>query len=636
MSGRFPLRGFWWACWLVPVANAATFYVAPTGGGTNSPSAGTSPANPFATVAYAAGRVAPGDEIVLLPGTYRNPTYGQTPLDIWKLEETVRVNNLNGTAAAWITIRAQTPGTVLMQGDGDAIFQLRNSSYVRVSGLTIEGEVDRIPVVLAKQYQFAYKDADGVVRYRVDPSLTDEQIAALTNLPVLDFAQRPSYFSTTGLLVQNSHHVEITDCTVHHLPGAGVRLQGIDHTKALRNTVHDCSRRSAVGTHGFVVQGGTNLLNDGFTGTRIELSANTVYDNYNEIYSWSELKTFINPQIDEGKGLTVQKTTAAISGWNIGRILIANNVCDGNGFSGIHLNGAQRVDIVNNTCFNNQRSGSGPNTGISVQDGADVTVRNNITVAVNDFGGRALSAGSTTGLVVENNVVQGTVTPEISAVAVATVSGDPRFVDASARVYRLRPDSPAIGLALPAYAPSVDHDGAARTPPPDAGALEFIPSALQLWRLQYFGTMVNAGTAADGSDANGSGTANLADFACGLPPVGAAILPAAFDAAAGTIQRPGMPSVFPASAADGGRRVMYFTRRKDRAALGLSYTLEAGMDLQAWHPVPESAAPGPSEAKLAVVAADANHEIVKALLPDTTAEGAARFFRVKIGNPSGE
>lgn len=62
-----------------------------------------------------------------------------------------------------------------------------------------------------------------------------------------------------------------------------------------------------------------------------------VRDNYNEVYSWSELKDFIHPYIDEGKGFTIQKSSAANSGWTYGRFRIANNICYGNGFSGIHV-----------------------------------------------------------------------------------------------------------------------------------------------------------------------------------------------------------------------------------------------------------------------------------------------------------
>lgn len=49
-------------------ANAKTYYVSPTGKASN---AGDSPKHPFATLAQAQALVAPGDSVVILPGTYR-------------------------------------------------------------------------------------------------------------------------------------------------------------------------------------------------------------------------------------------------------------------------------------------------------------------------------------------------------------------------------------------------------------------------------------------------------------------------------------------------------------------------------------------------------------------------------------
>jgi hypothetical protein len=73
----------------------------------------------------------------------------------------------------------------------------------------------------------------------------------------------------------------------------------------------------------------------------MKITGNKVFDNFNEVYSWSELKTFITPHIDEGKGLAIQKSSKIDSDFNFGHILIANNVAFGNGFSGIHTNFAE-------------------------------------------------------------------------------------------------------------------------------------------------------------------------------------------------------------------------------------------------------------------------------------------------------
>lgn len=191
----------------------------------------------------------------------------------------MRVANLIGTAAKPITIKAETPGSAVLKGDGTAIFQLRKSKYVRIEGLTIVGEVQNIPWTEAYDNRFIYQDqSDGnKVKQRADPSLTPSEIAALPALPKNIKATRPSLYSTDGLVVQDSTFLELVDNTVSYTPGTGISIAGSDYVKARNNTVHNCSRRSSVGTHGFVVQLAANVdTADTFAGTRFWVEYNTV------------------------------------------------------------------------------------------------------------------------------------------------------------------------------------------------------------------------------------------------------------------------------------------------------------------------------------------------------------------------
>ncbi len=88
----------------VTIKNATkddTFYVSTSGSDNNS---GSSTGSALRTIAKAASLAGPGDTVVILPGTYR---------------ESVTVKN-NGTATAPITFKAQTPGTVYIDG-ADAV-----------------------------------------------------------------------------------------------------------------------------------------------------------------------------------------------------------------------------------------------------------------------------------------------------------------------------------------------------------------------------------------------------------------------------------------------------------------------------------------------------------------------------------
>lgn len=255
------------------------YYVAPTGAA-NTGTAGTR-AQPFAYISQALSVVKPGDHIILLAGIYTNPSYRSG--NIWLNEQTMRVANLAGAPGNNIVIRPEAPGAAILKGDGTAIFQLRKSSYVRIEGLVIEGETLSIPLADAKANQYIYKDMDngGAITYRVDPTLTDEQIDAITNLPknINDF--RPSLYNTAGMLVQDSHNVEIVGCVVGYVPGSGINCVGCDYLTISNNTVHNSARRTSLGGHGIQLHTLTTI--DTFAGVRVLVDSNTIRDNYNEV-----------------------------------------------------------------------------------------------------------------------------------------------------------------------------------------------------------------------------------------------------------------------------------------------------------------------------------------------------------------
>lgn len=196
------------------------------------------------------------------------------------------------------------------------------------------------------------------------------------------------------------------------------------------------------------------------------------------MYSWSELKDFITPEIDEGKGITIQKTDAS-SGWVYGRIVIRNNVVYGNGFAGVHVNYGVRVDVFHNTLYANTRSGKGNNVGISFSPCIDCVAANNIVVASNNWGGYALSSTSSDGnsSTWKSNLIVGSVDADV-----VTLSGTGAFIQVSnaglenvdVANFRLISTSPAINVtsAVLALATS-DFDGIVRDSHPDLGAFEY-------------------------------------------------------------------------------------------------------------------------------------------------------------------
>lgn len=452
----------------------------------------------FQSVEFATANALKAGDTLFIKGIYTNSSYDSTyqfsgniqdPF-IWKKENTIRINNLHGKPGQYISLKPYDQHTVL-KGDGANIFRMVNASYVRIEGFEMEGEVEKIPLSTALALQFVYKSNNGSIQYRVPPGTLDSVVERMT-LPALSNISRPSYTDTRGIYLTDVHHIDIIGNHIHHTPGTGLRVAVCDHINIIGNEVNDCSRKSYSGTHALVVTKAKSLDTD--TTHKIFILQNKIHHNYNEIYSWAPTKTFITPKIDEGKGISLQRNTAA-GGWTHGRFWVANNLCYWNGYSGIHSNGGTRMDFVNNTCYLNSFTGSitdssnhstGNNIGISSSDGQDIRILNNIIVVDASFGGFAISVRNTAPIQVSHNMIYGVKAPlqqdpDVVSIQNQTVMDNPLLVDPMAENFQLQPTSPAIGIANPLFAPTVDYAGKARGGQPDLGALEYqITSAIKV------------------------------------------------------------------------------------------------------------------------------------------------------------
>jgi hypothetical protein len=479
---------------------------------------GKNPNSAFNAFDLALDNVQPGDTIFII-GEYHNASYDPDytyglPDDaqLWNGENSINVSGLHGTESARITITSYKgfpDRPAVIRGDGANLFRVRNSSYLIIKELELEGEVNRIPLSTAEALQFVYIIADenltGTltdpapedIKHRDEEGSDPSGIYPDETYPDIstENVKRPSYVDTRGLYMSAVDHIEITGNIIHHTPGVGLRVADGKYITISGNEVHNCSRKSYSGTHALVVTK-THAVADG--DTAVLISNNKVHHNYNEIFSWTPAKTIINPRIDEGKGISLQRnnTDEWLNGG--GRIIVVNNICYWNGYAGVHSNGGHRIDFINNTCFMNSYTNTvtyagtdmqaGNNIGISAQGGADIKMINNISVVDADWGGYALSAGGVaSGLIVENNIIfgmNGTVStdPDVNAVEENTKIADPMFVDAPAGYrdenygfdLRLKEGSQAIDFALKNYAPETDFYGKKRDRMPDAGAIEYL------------------------------------------------------------------------------------------------------------------------------------------------------------------
>ena len=435
----------------------------------------------------------------LVPADYEPATAGEP---IWKTDSnngtTVRINNVNGTANAWITISPYPGESVVFEGDGDITFSIRSSSYIKVQGFDIKGVADKIPVELAWKFWGTYRYLSGgsyiygdrksdiCAVYGISPCTgappevltTGETYMGLPDISALS-VERPNIFGGKGLLVQLSHHVEIVGNSIHDFPGGGLRVTQSDYVNVTGNNVFNNSGRASVGTHGMVAEGLTAQSGSNTVVQKMNISGNQIYSNYNELYSWVQSKTIVTTHIDEGKGLALLRTSVAESNFK-GIIRVENNLAWDNGKSGIHTNDVDKAEIINNTVFSNGHTNiynpsltGGTNAGISIQSSNDIKIINNVVVVSDGYFSdlKALSEGQNcTGEEVSNNLVWGGAASDFAG---GYTTADPLFTDMSSQNVRLMSTSPAINAGRSDVAPPTDFDGLTRNAPPEIGAYEY-------------------------------------------------------------------------------------------------------------------------------------------------------------------
>lgn len=480
---------------------------------------GMSPETPLQSAALATANLIPGDTLYImgeLSNPSRDPQYqysGPTDSQLWHKENTLLLKDIHGTPSAYITITAYNESAVL-RGNGENIVKCLDVSYVRITNVTIEGDVDRISVQMAEALMFIYTiDIQNIsmsnLRCRVNPeggfalqsgaqcARPAHEVNALANLPILDTEYgsawaRVSYTNTRGIYITGAgtHHVELVGNKVTKVCGAGIAVTYCKYVKLLENEVSYTTMRSFMGTHAIYIN---EIADADRTGEYVvEIERNRVHHNYNEIYSWVGSKDFIHAKIDEGKGISIQRCSNF--GQLGGRILVRNNLAYWNGFSGIHSQDSDNLDVIHNTAymnhytntFTNAQNPSGKATGISAQGTKGSRYINNLVV-INQTLMRNYVSGRPYALMVDSSSSQVTTTNNLiwghdqlaehdthiqSAGTYSDITNaDPQLADPSAFDFHPLPSSPAIGMASVQWTPAVDLDGRPRSAPHIVGAL---------------------------------------------------------------------------------------------------------------------------------------------------------------------
>jgi len=331
-------------CLLPGLASATTYYVG-TGPNASDGNPGTSASAPFATPQHAADIVMPGDIVLLLSGTYTNVDPNGSVIDITR----------SGTPKEWIQFKAAPNQHPILRSTGWGHISLHGgASYIRIEGLDIYGHADDISLAEAQKHAhdggYAYTNGNGI-------SVDGRK----------DGANQP-------------HHIEIIGNTIRKCPGGGVGICHADYLTITDNKVFDNAWWSVYDTSGISIWQAWSK--DNAPGYHNIVVRNQSYGNRNYIAD-IDSKT-----ITDGNGIILDdcKNTqgGSAQGAYQGRTLIANNLCYGNGGSGIHVFMSDHADVLNNTCIDNNRSPEIHDGQLFSNSGNDIVMINNILVGPKD------------------------------------------------------------------------------------------------------------------------------------------------------------------------------------------------------------------------------------------------------------
>jgi parallel beta-helix repeat protein len=421
----------------------STYYVSGSGSDAND---GLSQERPLRTLQAAHDRTEPGDQVLVMNGTYENTT------DDWR---PVLLVHRSGTAKNWIRYAALPGHTPHIKFHASGGIRIRDAAYIVVSGLTIEG--NRVSSGLtASEVESWSKNQDFTWDKRINGS-------GITVQWDWDDATRQR---TDGF----SHHVIIENNVVFDCPGGGISTNTADYIIIRGNTVHHNAYFSPWQTSGISLYQQWN--SDSSTGYKNFVLDNVTYANANYVRYPGKDK------VTDGNGIiiddfrNIQTEADAIKQYRdpyVGRTLVGNNLSYENGACCIQLYLTDHVDVVNNTCFENGRV-EDTRCELSAADVRDVRLSNTIVQPLQGQPAvRVVAWFESKYGPIENVYLDGALVPDLATSGIPSdlgatnvIAGDPAFVDPARGNFRLSPQSAAVNGGSGALFMPKDLEGTAR------------------------------------------------------------------------------------------------------------------------------------------------------------------------------
>jgi parallel beta-helix repeat protein len=399
-------------------AHGRTLHVSPAGKATGNGSTDA----PFATIPQALAVVQPGDTILVAAGDYREPN-----------GIAIKVS---GRPDAWIKIKAAPGARPKIISSGWNGFGLTGGiAYIEIEGF----EVAWVPNPKVK------KQIDGV-------------------------GIAPAYAS---------HHLRFINNVIHGFGTGGMCALDCDYLHVEGNVIYDTAKTSPYGGSAISLCRAFNF--DENPGYHSVVRGNICYDN-ELLVSVLASSGGNGRTLTDGNGIIIdvfkrsranpRKPHGQDRGGKLepyrSRTLIENNLIYDNGGRGIHVFRSEKVDVVNNTCYQNQKSAdinAGEFTAVGSGEGAFL---NNIAYGRKERRGN--TQDGSTRVIWSHNLFYHCADVLLHD---GIIESDPKFVAPGLKAppegFRLQPDSPALGCGLTNSAPPTDLAGITR---PAAGPID--------------------------------------------------------------------------------------------------------------------------------------------------------------------
>ena len=391
--------------------------------------------HPFNAIPAALAVVTPGDTIVVGAGEYHDP---------WGV-----VIKTSGRPDAWIHLQA-APG---------ARPKLISSGW---GGIELPFGVGYVEV---KGFELAW--------------VADPDVAGDHGTSIHGSGIAPMYAS---------HHIRIIDNVIHGFGTGGVCALDCDYLLVEGNRIYDCAKTSPYGGSAISLCRAFNF--DEAPGYHSVVRRNICYDN--ELLVSTSVDSGGNGHaLTDGNGIIIDNFTRSrknpLKKHSLDkdgplepyrhRTLVENHLLYNKGGRGVHVFRSNLVDVINNTCYMNQKSADINAGELTVIEARGAVIADN--VAWSRPGKRGNSQDGSTQVLWYSNLFYGG--DDVLLHEGVIVGQDPLLIapglTAKPEGFMLRTGSPAVGTGMGSIAPVDDLTGAQRLPVGriDLGAYQLAP-----------------------------------------------------------------------------------------------------------------------------------------------------------------